>query len=168
MESCKNNIDIFGATIIINFINYLRRAIMEESAVYNERRQHQRSIASSGIIAVLIASSPEIIGSVSDISLGGAKITYHKPTNTELDYTGLKIDLISDDRFIEAIPCRNAWDHPLETRTSIPAGELRQCGIQFADMNPNQIYLLRSFINRCAATGITSKSQPQASSSLDQ
>jgi len=124
---------------------------MVESAVSNERRQHQRSSASSSIIAVLIASAPEIIGSVSDISLGGAKITYHKPTSIELDYTTLKVDLISDDRFVEAIPCSNAWDLPVETGTSIPAGELRQCGIQFADLNPNQIYLLRSFINRCVA-----------------
>ena len=127
---------------------------MAESSVNNERRKHQRSPVSAGIIAVLITSSPEIIGSVSDISLGGAKITYHNPSNREIDYTRLKVDLISDDRFVEAIPCSNAWDRPVETNSFLAAGELRQCGIQFADLNGNQLYLLRSFINRCAAPGL--------------
>lgn len=132
---------------------------MAESSVNNERRRHPRSPVSAGIIAVLITSAPEIIGSVTDISLGGAKITYHNPTNRDIDYTSLKVDLISDDRFVEAIPCSNAWDRPVETNSFLAAGELRQCGIQFADLNPNQIYLLRSFINRNAAPGLHSPSQ---------
>jgi hypothetical protein len=119
---------------------------MIERSEYHERRKHKRSPVSSGISAVLIASSPEIIGSVSDISLGGAKITYHNP----------KVDLIADDRFVEAIPCSNAWDRAVETDSFLAAGELRQCGIHFADLNPNQLFLLRSFINRCAVTGTTS------------
>ena len=132
---------------------------MAESSVNNERRRHPRSPVSAGIIAVLITSAPEIIGSVSDISLGGAKITYHNPTNRDIDYTSLKVDLISDDRFVEAIPCSNAWDRPVETNSFLAAGELRQCGIQFADLNPNQLYLLRSFINRNAAPELHSPSQ---------
>jgi len=134
---------------------------MAESAEYQERRQHQRSPVSSGIIAVLITSSPEIIGSVSDISLGGAKITYHYPKDREIDYSKLKVDLISDDRFVEAIPCSNAWDRTLETNGFVAAGDLRQCGIQFVSLTPNQQFLLRSFINRCAAPGLTSRPQPE-------
>jgi len=141
---------------------------MAESAGYQERRQHQRSPVSAGIIAVLITSTPEIIGLVSDISLGGAKITYHNPTNREIDYTTLKVDLISDDRFVEAIPCSNAWDRPVETETFLAAGELRQCGIKFSDLNPNQLYLLRSFINRCAAPGFLASSQTRISAVSNQ
>jgi len=129
---------------------------MIERSEYHERRKHKRSPVSSGISAVLIASSPEIIGSVSDISLGGAKITYHNPINSARDSTSFKVDLIADDRFVEAIPCSNAWDRAVETDSFIAAGELRQCGIHFADLNPNQLFLLRSFINRCAVTGTTS------------
>ena len=129
---------------------------MIERSEYHERRQHKRSPVSSGITAVLIASSPEIIGSVSDISLGGAKITYHNPINSARDSTSFKVDLIADDRFVEAIPCSNAWDRAVENDSFLAAGELRQCGIHFADLNPNQLFLLRSFINRCAVTGTTS------------
>ena len=134
---------------------------MAESAEFEERRQHQRSPVSSGVIAVLITSSPEIIGSVSDISLGGAKVTYHNPKNREIDYTKLKVDLISDDRFVEAIPCSNAWDHAVETNDSVAAGDLRQCGIEFVDLTPNQQFLLRSFINRCSAQGLTPQAMPE-------
>ena len=134
---------------------------MVESAEYRERRQHQRSRVASGIIAVLIASSPEIIGSVSDISVGGAKITYHNPTDREIEAGKLKVDLISDDRFVEAIPCRNAWDHAVKSGSFLAAGELRQCGIQFADLNPNQLYLLRNFINACAIRKINPTPEPQ-------
>lgn len=134
---------------------------MAESAEYQERRQHQRSLVSSGVIAVLITSSPEIIGSVSDISLGGAKVTYHNPKNREIDYTQLKVDLISDDRFVEAIPCSNAWDNAVETNGFVAAGDLRQCGIQFDNLTPNQQFLLRSFINRCAAPGMVPLQQPE-------
>ena len=133
---------------------------MAKSAKTQERRQHQRSAVSSGVIAVLISAAPEIMGSLTDISLGGAKITYHNPKNREIDYTRLKVDFISDDRFVEAIPCKNAWERSLESNNFIAAGELRQCGIQFADLNPNQLYLLRNFINRCAAPGQNPPSQP--------
>ena len=81
---------------------------MAESSENHERRKHLRIPVSSGVIAVLITSYPEIIGSVSDISLGGVKITYHNPQDREAGASDLKVDLISDDRFVEAIPCCNA------------------------------------------------------------
>ena len=140
---------------------------MKETAEYNERRHHQRSPVSSSVIAVLMTSEPEVIGSVSDISLGGAKITYHNPKNKEIDFANLKVDFISDDRFVEAIPCSNAWDNALATTTYITSGDLRQCGIHFADLNPNQQFLLRGFINRCATRGVSPETQPEFFSTPD-
>ena len=124
---------------------------MSAGSEETERRQHQRTPVSSGVIAVLITSCPEIIGSVSDISLGGAKITYHAPKNKdESCFLAMKVDLISDDRFVEAIPCNNAWDRAVEASDFFASDDLRQCGIQFEELNPNQLFLLRGFINRCA------------------
>ena len=132
---------------------------MAESAEYHERRQYQRSQVSSGVIAVLITSSPEIIGSVTDISLGGAKVTYHYPKDKTVNFDKLKLDLISDDRYVEAIPCNNAWDSVMTTGELSETGDLRQCGLQFADLTPNQLFLLRGFINRCAAPEVASQQQ---------
>lgn len=137
---------------------------MTDSADLQERRQYQRSPVYSGVIAVLITSSPEIIGSVTDISLGGAKITYHDPKNKDIDFSMLKVDLISDDRFVEAIPCINAWDNAVDSKKFITSEDLRQCGIQFTDLTPNQLFLLRGFINRCAMPGMGLQDQFQAPS----
>lgn len=126
---------------------------MPESSEFDERRQHQRIHVSSGVIAVLITSSPEIIGSVSDISVGGARLTYHDPQNKDLNYSNLRVDLISDDRFVEAIPCINAWDCAVKTGDLMATEDLRQCGIQFEGLTPNQLFLLKGFINRCATPG---------------
>ena len=140
---------------------------MAENTAYHERRQHQRSRVSSGVIAVLITSSPEIIGSVSDISLGGVKVTYHDPKKRDIDFTNLKVDLISDDRFVESIPCTNAWDCTMEKSNFFGAEDLRQCGVQFVGLTPNQMFLLRGFINRCAApeSGFQQPQETSASSS---
>ena len=134
---------------------------MAESSEYDERRTHQRSPVSSGVIAVLITSSPEIIGSVSDISLGGAKITYHDPQNRYIDLSNLKVDFISDDRFVEAIPCSNAWDRAVEANDFFASDDLRQCGIKFKGLTPNQLFLLRGFINRCATPVQTQQINPE-------
>ena len=123
---------------------------MLESSENDDRRLHPRTPVSTGVIAVLITCCPEIIGSVSDISLGGAKIVYHHPDNTKIDCSAIKVDLISDDRFVEAIPCSNAWDKAVETSDFFAADDLRQCGIKFDELTPNQLFLLKGFINRCA------------------
>ena len=136
---------------------------MTESADFKERRQHKRSPVYSGVIAVLITSSPEIIGSVTDISLGGAKITYHNPKSKEIDFSTLKVDLISDDRFVEAIPSIHSWDGPVNSSNYVASRDLRQCGIQFVDLTPNQLFLLRGFINRCSSATVDLHSQPETS-----
>ena len=89
-----------------------------------------------------------------DISMGGIKIAYHEQKNTNINFSELKVDLISDDRFVEAIPCKNAWNcKPMDSALSA-AGDLRQCGIEFLDLTPNQAFLLKGFINRCAGPEI--------------
>jgi len=161
LKNSANMLTHFLPTIIIKQLYPIQEKSMPESAEYQERRQHQRTPVSTGIIAVLITSYPEIIGSVTDISLGGAKITYHDPKSKEIDYTTLKVDLISDDRFVEAIPCKNAWNKAVENGDHVVSGDLRQCGIQFVDLNPNQLFLLRGFINRCALPGTGLQYQPE-------
>ena len=121
---------------------------MAESMYYSERRDHQRLEVTNGVTAVLITSLPEVIGSVVDISMGGVKITYHEQKNTNLEFSKLKVDLISDDRFVEAIPCKSAWNCKADDYALHGSGDLRQCGIEFLDLTPNQAFLLKGFISR--------------------
>jgi len=140
---------------------------MAESKNYSDRREHKRSPVSYGVTAVLITTSPEVIGSVVDLSMGGAKITYHEQKDINLDFPHLKIDLISDDRFVEAIHCKNAWNCKAEDYAQYGSGDLRQCGIEFLDLTPNQLFLLKGFINRSADPKV-SISSPDLSVSLNQ
>ena len=134
---------------------------MAEKAENHERRRHRRSPVTSGVIAVLMTPAQEVIGSVSDISLGGAKVTFHNPDNEDFDYTDLIVDLISGDCFVAAVSCSNAWDCAIETDDFAAAGDLRQCGLQFVSLNPNQMFLLRNFISRCAVPEVSPQPQPE-------
>ena len=127
---------------------------MEESIYSPERREHKRSRVSNGVTAVLITSSPEVIGSVIDLSMGGAKISYHEHKNIDLDFSALKVDLVSDDHFVEAIPCKSAWNCKADDYTLYGSGDLWQCGIEFLDLTPNQTFLLREFINSSAGSEV--------------
>lgn len=60
---------------------------MEESIYSPERRGHKRLRVSNGVTAVLITSAPEVIGSVIDLSMGGAKITYHEHKNIDINFS---------------------------------------------------------------------------------
>jgi len=51
--------------------------------------------------------------------------------------------------------------HALESGEFNAAGDLRQCGIQFEPLNPNQLFLLRGFINRCALETTMTNKQPE-------
>jgi hypothetical protein len=82
--------------------------------------------------------------------MGGVKIAYHEQKNTNLNFSELKVDLLSDDRFVEAIPCKNAWNCEASAGALHGSVDLRECGIAFLDITPNQAFLLRGFINRCA------------------
>lgn len=140
---------------------------MAESKNYSDRREHRRSSVAYGVTAVIITTSPEIIGSVIDISMGGVKVTYHEQKDTNLDFPHLKIDLISDDRYVEAIHCKNAWNSKAEDYALYGSGDLRQCGIEFLDLTPNQAFLLKGFINRSADPKVTISS-PDISIGLNQ
>ena len=130
---------------------------MKKSKDFSERRLHERFNVESLVVGILTSGEPELIGSVIDISLGGVKFTYNEQTEAPASYQS--IDLIADDCYMEDIPCKNTWEDKIETYSFSKLTDLKQCGIQFENLTPNQIFLLRKFINRCASlriNGITS------------
>jgi len=128
---------------------------MKES--HKERRQYERATAQTIVLGILNSDELETVGSVSDISLGGVKCTYDelimRPENT----TPIRsIDLIVDSHYLYDIPCQFAWNVIVESGPRSKLTSLRQCGIQFGKLTPNQIFLLRSIINCCSSHGIRS------------
>jgi len=122
---------------------------------FTERRQHERARVQNIVIGILNADEIVTIGLINDISLGGVSFTHElgtAPAATPIH----SIDLIADNNCLNDIPCEYAWDLKVEREPYFNVKDLRQCGIQFGTLNPNQIFLLRSIINRCTSLGTNS------------
>ena len=122
---------------------------MKEKTDITERRQHNRTSVKHIVVGVLNTGEPALVGSITDISLGGVKFTYDE-FRTEFKKDGINsIDLIADSNIMLDFPCRYAWNEKVETE---PGGKsnLRQYGIQFGKLNPWQLSLLRSIMSDCS------------------
>ena len=129
---------------------------MKESRNNLERRQHERSSVQNFVVGILNSGRSVTIGSVSDISLGGASCTHNELRMAPDDGPFHSIDLIADGHYLVDLPCENAWDAKIETESFSKLTDLKQCRVQFGELTPNQIFLLRSFINHCAFLRINS------------
>ena len=127
---------------------------MKEREDFTERRQHERACVQSLVVGILNSGEPITIGSITDISLGGVRCTYNDLRMVPNDSPIHSIDLIADGYYLVDIPCEYAWDGRVEKESYSKLTDSGQCGIQFGKLPPNQIFLLRSFINRCASLGI--------------
>jgi len=117
-----------------------------------ERRQHTRTSVKHIVVGVLSSGEPGLIGSITDISLGGVKFTYHE-FRTEFKKDPIhSIDLIADSNYMLDFPCSYAWNKKIETEPGWKSN-LRQYGIQFGKLTSWQFSLLRSIINDCSSLG---------------
>ena len=127
---------------------------MKERRDFTERRQHERACVQNLVVGILNSGEPITIGSITDISLGGVRCTYNDLRMVSNDSPINSIDLIADGYYLVDVPCEYVWEVRVETESYSKLTDLGQCGIQFGKLPPNQIFLLRSFINRCASLGI--------------
>jgi len=127
---------------------------MNKSSDPGERRQHERASVQTIVIGMLNSGESITTGSITDISLGGVKFTYHEHRMEPEDSPIESIDLMAGIHNLVDIPCKYAWDVTVETESDSKLTYLRQCGIQFGKLTPNQIFLLRNFINHGTSLGI--------------
>lgn len=120
---------------------------------FTERRQHERARVQTSVVGILNSDKIVATGLINDISLGGVNFTHGlgmAPAATPIH----SIDLIADSNSLNDLPCEYAWNTKLESETYLNSRTLRQCGIQFGKLTPEQIFLLRSLINRYTFLGI--------------
>ena len=129
---------------------------MNKRRDYDERRHHARAYLQNIVVGVLNSEEPYIIGSITNIALGGVKCTYNELITAPQKRPFPSIDLISESHYLFDIPCEEVWDSIVETESDSKITNLRQCGFQFGELTPNQVFLLRSFIYHCASLGINS------------
>ena len=130
---------------------------MKERNDFREKREHIRAPMHSTVIGILNSKDPETIGTIADISLGGAKCTYYEfkvgPSKKNSFHT---IDLIAGNQYVLEVPCRYVWDGDMETKFQTKSTIVRQCGIEFGELAPIQTYMLSKFIDNCVSEGIKS------------
>lgn len=127
---------------------------MKKSRDFIEQRQHKRACVQNLIVGILNSDEPVSIGSITDISLGGVKFTNNELRKAPDERPINSIDLIADSHYLIEIPCESAWNVKLAAESDSKLIDLRQWGIQFGKLTPNQIFLLRSLINHCSSLGI--------------
>ncbi len=125
---------------------------MKKNTGFTERRQHARSSVTSIVVAILNAAKPEIIGSITDISLGGVKFTCNEPRLAPENEPVRTIDLIADENYVFDIPCDCAWINKIDTETGTDFTGLKQYGIRFGDLTSWQLFQLRGIIEDCASS----------------
>jgi hypothetical protein len=120
---------------------------------FTERRQHERARVQSIVVGILNSDEIVATGLINDISLGGVNFTHELGATP--DATSVhSIDLIADSNYLNNIPCEFAWNSKVERKPYSSSKNLRQSGIQFVKLAPDQIFLLRRLINRCTSLGI--------------
>ena len=120
---------------------------MKNKTAINERRQHARASVKSIVVGVLNAAEPEMIGSITDISLGGVRFTCNAPKLAAEQNSIRSIDLIADENYVFDIPCDCAWNNRISTaETNSELIDLKQYGIRFGELTPWQLFQLRGLI----------------------
>ena len=127
---------------------------MKERRNYSERRQHKRASAQYIVLGIISSGEIETVGSIIDISPGGVKFTYDELRMVSSAPPISSINLIVDNYYLVDIPCEYAWNDIVETEPSSKLTNLRRCGIRFGRLSSSQIFLFKSFINRCSSHGI--------------
>jgi len=117
-----------------------------------ERRQYERARLQNIVIGILNSDEVFTIGLINDISVCGVNFT-HEISMTP-DATPIhSINLIADNKCLIDLPCASIWHSTVEEHSDFKIKNLQHCGIQFGKLNPDQLFMLKSIINRCTSLG---------------
>ena len=131
---------------------------MKKQTDIAERRKHERTSVKNVVVGVLNIGEPGLIGSITDISLGGVKFTYHEFRAKPLKADIKSIDLIADINYMLDFPCSSAWNKMVEAEQDLKSN-LRQYGIKFGKLAPWQVFILKSIISETSFDGNESVKQ---------
>jgi len=125
---------------------------MKGGRVVTERRQHERARVQNIVVGILNADEIVTTGLINDISMGGVNFTHEIGMSPHANSIN-SIDLIAESNYLNDIPCKYAWKFYVDRESYSNSRYLRQCGIQFGTLDPDQLFLLKSLINRCTSLG---------------
>jgi hypothetical protein len=119
---------------------------MNHTNKITERRIHRRFEVQEGAYAALNNGSLKV-GQIKNISKGGLAFRYlDDGTPTEGSYKAY-LFLTDNDFFLQNLPFNTVSDFQVDSETPSNALFKKQCGGQFGDLTPDQMFRLDCFIN---------------------
>ena len=120
--------------------------LMNNQKAIDERRQYKRYRFLGGGIALIPLQSATVLGSIRDISIGGVGVTYIDDDAKLNEFSELKADMMEENFYCKEIHCKNIWDKAVVNDHPVITAKMRQSGLQFINLSPDQLSQLKGFI----------------------
>ena len=117
------------------------------STTGKDRRQHERYDIASGGFALLRSDNKEVLGSIKDISTGGFRLSHIDDNEDIGNFSRITINLISGKNCYEQFNGRSIWSKRERGGFTATLVKMKQCGIEFEQLNNEMQLQLDEFIN---------------------
>ena len=118
---------------------------MLDRKVSDERRQQKRFKAQEGAFAALVAQDNRL-GQIKDISIQGLSFRYIDSNETLENADELKIILGDQGLYLDNLPFKKISDFEIKSEFSFSTVKMRQIGLEFGELTPEQKIRLDRFI----------------------
>jgi c-di-GMP-binding flagellar brake protein YcgR len=119
---------------------------MTDSRQMVERRKHKRCEIKNDTLGILRSNSTKV-GSITDLSLDGLGFRYIGREQPIDECAELSILPAQNLFYLHKIPCKFVWDRNA-SKDHYSSITMRQCGVQFRELTPDQTHLLEYFIQK--------------------
>jgi len=129
---------------------------MTNKKEFTERRKHERFKVKNGAIAIIrlsnVLGTTQKYGQIINISQGGLAFRYIDRTGRSNKPVKLDLLFIQDSicsAYLKYLSLQTIWESDLNSETSVSELKIKQQGVQFGKMVPNQIAQLDRFLEKC-------------------
>jgi hypothetical protein len=126
-----------------------KRLDAEERRKQPDRRLSERYRVKDGIFAVLVANKDKL-GQIEDISLRGLSFRYVNNDKYSKEPGELKIIVAGCGLYMDKLAIETISDFEIKGGFSISPLKLRQTGVKFIDLSPEQRRRIEAFIRKHA------------------
>jgi c-di-GMP-binding flagellar brake protein YcgR len=112
----------------------------------NERRRFKRFRFMGGGIAMFPLGHVSVLGSIRDISLGGLGVTYIDEGTKLNESQEFRADVMEEKFYWKDLHCKSRWDKEVVNDIPVITARMRQGGLQFINLSPEQLAGLKEFI----------------------
>jgi len=123
---------------------------------FTECRKHERYKVKNGAIAIIrlsnVLSTSQKYGQIINISQGGLAFRYIDRTGDSNEPVKLDLLFIEDSicsAYLKYLSLQTIWVSYVDSKTSVSQLKIKQQGVQFGKLVPNQIAQLDRFLEKC-------------------